>query len=125
MRNYKRTKITEFEKKWGIKATELAKLEGISPAAIHMRVRNYGTPFQRRNKLTKFEEKYGKMVGELAKEMGYHPVTLGVKENLYGDINVPVKQQYAKTKGKNKTWHTERKWKRMSESTHFTLEDLQ
>ena len=41
---------TPFEQKWGMHVKELAKQECVGPEAIYMRVRNYGTPFQRHPK---------------------------------------------------------------------------
>lgn len=79
-------KRTDFKEKWGISCKELAELEGVTCEAIRMRVRNFGTPFQRRGKPTKFEIKYGKTLGELALELGIHPITLARREYLYGDV---------------------------------------
>ena len=48
-------KITNFQSKWGIHVKEVANSEGTSPAAIHMRVMNFGTPWQRRARPTASE----------------------------------------------------------------------
>lgn len=79
-------KRVDFKEKWGIACNELAEMEGVTPEAIRMRVRNFGTPFQRRGKPTKFEKKYGKTLGELALDLGIHPITVARREYLYGDI---------------------------------------
>ncbi len=86
----------DFKEKWGISCNELAQQEGTTPEAIRMRVRNFGTPFQRRKKPTKFEVKYGKTLGEIALELGLHPATVARRHNLYGDA-------YAESKWKRPT----------------------
>ena len=48
--------ITRFEHKWGISAPELAKIEGVTPDAIHMRVHRFGSPFIRRGKESFWEK---------------------------------------------------------------------
>ncbi len=54
-------KITKFEHKWGVTANDLAKLEMLTTTdAIHMRVRNFGSPFQRKPKPSTCEIMYGK-----------------------------------------------------------------
>lgn len=75
----------DFKEKWGISCNELAEQEGTTPEAIRMRVRNFGTPWQRRKKQTKFEIKYGKTLGELALELGIHPQTVARRDRLHGD----------------------------------------
>jgi len=79
-------KRINFEKKWGIRCNELAEAEGVTPEAIRMRVKNFGSPWQRANKPSKFEKKYGKTIKELAQELGLHPVTVARREYLYGDV---------------------------------------
>ena len=76
----------DFKKRWGIKCNELAEAEGVTPEAIRMRVKNFGTPWQRAKKPTKFEKKYGKTIKEIALELNIHPVTVARREYLYGDV---------------------------------------
>ena len=75
----------DFKEKWGYSCNDLAMMEGVTPEAIRMRVRNFGTPFQRRKKPTMFEVKYGKTIGEISLELGLHPVTIARRERMYGD----------------------------------------
>ena len=65
-----------FISKWGMLAVTLAKEEGVHCATIHMRVKNYGTPFQRKGKPTKCEELYHKTEGELALAINIHPQSI-------------------------------------------------
>lgn len=76
---------TKFEQKWGITAVELAAEENTSPAAIHMRVMNYGTPFQRKRLPTICEVMTGKTAIQLAEEIGVTPVTIHERIKNYGD----------------------------------------
>ena len=80
-------KRVDFKEKWGIACNELAEMEGVTPEAIRMRVRNFGTPWQRRGKPTKWETKYGKTIAQLALERNLHPQTLARREYLHGDID--------------------------------------
>lgn len=117
--------ITQFELKWGIDAITLAKLEGVTPDSIHMRVMRFGTPFQRRTKLTKFEEKYGRTIGELADLLGLHPITLDQYERKYGTIYPKnIQEKYQHNKGKGADWRQNPKWRRLSKPTFFTLKDI-
>ena len=75
----------DFKATWGISCNALAELENVSPEAIRMRVRNFGTPFQRRAKKTKFEEKYNKTLAEIAHELNLHPQTIARREDVYGN----------------------------------------
>ena len=80
-------KKVDFEATWGIHCNELAEMEGVTPEAIRMRVRNFGSPWKRRGKPTKWETKYGKTIAELALERNLHPQTLARREYLFGDID--------------------------------------
>ena len=77
-------KVTQFEHKWGIHAKDLAEQEIITPDAIHMRVRNFGTPFQRKPQPSVCEIMYGKTLYELAREIGIHPTALDQRIRLRG-----------------------------------------
>lgn len=77
---------TGFKEKWGITAAELAAEEGLSnPAAIHMRVHNFGTPFQRKKAPTICEIMTGKTVIELAHELNLTPISVAIRLKTYGD----------------------------------------
>lgn len=78
-------KITKFEKRWGESARALAECENVHTTTIHMRVRNYGTPYQRAHKPTPYEEHFGKTIYELACETGYHPYTIKQRVKNHND----------------------------------------
>tara|TARA_R110001606_G_scaffold8060_3_gene35418 strand:- start:5806 stop:6306 length:501 start_codon:yes stop_codon:yes gene_type:complete len=77
-------KVTQFEHKWGIKAEYLALHEMVSVDAIHMRVRNFGSPFMRKPKPSLSEVMYNKTLRELGKELGAHPTTIDQRIRLRG-----------------------------------------
>ena len=114
-------KETEFKERWGITAHDLGRVEGTTPDAIHMRVMNYGTPFQRRKNPTPYEQKYGKTSGQLALERGVHPVTLCLRERLYGSLDLPPDKR-SREDLRDDSWSREPKWRRSLESTFFTLD---
>ena len=120
------SKITLFEHKWGISAIELAKLESVTPDAIHMRVMRFGNPFQRRNKETFYEKKYGKTVMAIAMELGLHPITVANRENKYGDVYHEPEAFIGKyQRGKQtapKHWTESRTTRSLA--TYFKLDDL-
>jgi len=78
--------ITAFEKKWGEPAYKIAERENVSTATIHMRVRNYGSPYQRKAKPSTWEAKYGKTIVEICKELYLHPVNLHLREKTNGKV---------------------------------------
>ena len=80
----KRTE-TDFSNKWGILAHDLAEEEGTTTAAIHMRVRNFGNPFQRKSAPTICEVMTGRTAIDLAKELGVTPCTIAQRIKDYGD----------------------------------------
>jgi hypothetical protein len=85
-KKYNQHKIQSFEKRWGMRCNEIAEMEETTPEAIRMRVKRFGSPWQRRGKLTKFEEKYGKTLAQLALDLNVHPHTISRREDLYGDV---------------------------------------
>ena len=118
------TKITGFEHKWGIDAITLAKLEGVTPDAIHMRCYNYKTPFKRRSKETMWEKLYGKTIVELANEQDCHPITIANKHYKFGDVYAKTDQRFAAGKYCKSDWRKDPKWIRAGKSTYFTLADI-
>jgi len=133
------SKVTQFEYKWGISAPALARLEGVEGATIHMRVMNYGTPFQRRAKPTIWENKYGKTMGQLALDIGIHPITVAHREALYGSPYVTPEKTMTDSKTGEKIypgqwnlnrpqsathWTQTKKWQTATKSTFFKLEDI-
>ena len=77
---------TSFEEKWGDPAYKIAERENTSTTNIHMRIRNYGTPWQRKAKPTPIEAKYGKTRQEIARELHLHPITIGLRMLHDGDV---------------------------------------
>jgi len=80
-----RFKNTRFQRDWGIHRNDFAEQECVTPDAITMRLRAYGTPWQRRKSPTKFEVRYGRTLYEIAEERDLHPQTIIYHHNEYGD----------------------------------------
>ena len=103
------TKTTNFEKRWGISARELAKRENVKTQSIHQRVHLYGTPFQRAKKPTPYEAQFGKTLFELACEIGYHPFT--VKQRIQNHNNPYHESAWTGHKwNSNDDWRTDTRW---------------
>ena len=81
-----RQKRSTFEDKWGERAESIADREGVSEATIHMRVHNFGSPYQRRAKPTKWERKNWKTGKELCYELRLHLQSLLVREHKFGTV---------------------------------------
>ena len=81
----KPNKMTKFKAKWGIHAIDLAEREQISPDAIHMRIKKFGTPWQRRSKPTICEELTGIVSFQLAKILDIHPITVDERIREYNN----------------------------------------
>lgn len=76
---------TSFFKKWGLLAHDLAKEEGVTTDAIHMRVLNYGTPFQRKKLPTMCEVMTGKTSIQIAHELNITPISVYERLRKVGD----------------------------------------
>ena len=87
-------KVTNFEAKWGIHVKDLAEQEMVTPEALHMRVKLYGSPFQRKPKPTVTELMYGKTKYEIADEENIHPGSLIVRLYEQGDAYYRSNHQY-------------------------------
>lgn len=113
---------TEFEQRWGIHVKDLARVEGVTPQSIIMRVHSFGTPFQRRRRPQAWEEKYGKTLAQLARERGVHPVTIHHRMRSYGSLDLPPD---AKTREdlRDPAWMDTFEWEFSLKDTFFTLED--
>jgi len=81
---YKQHTTTSFELKWGVMAADLAKSENTTIDAIHMRVYNFGSPFQRKSKPTPFEVFFKKTQLELAQECDVHISTIAQRVRKTG-----------------------------------------
>ena len=107
-----------FYSKWGIHAVDLAKQEGVHTATIHMRVLNYGSPFQRKKNPTLCEQLHHKTDYELGLELDLHPQSIrrrvktyknAYRENPYYDHPlrgqvISAKDNWRKNVKKTKFW---------------------
>jgi len=78
--------VTKFEEKWGEPAWKIAERENVSTTTIHMRVHNYGTPYQRKQTPSRWEAKYGKTIVEICNELYIHPVALAQRESIHKNV---------------------------------------
>lgn len=108
-----------FYSKWGIHATELAKQEGVHTATIHMRVQNYGTPYQRKAKPTLCEQVHNKTDYELGMELNIHPQSIRRKVRLYNDAYYENPRQQHPLRGK--VISTQKDWREHTKRTKFWL----
>lgn len=102
--------VTNFEAKWGIHVNDLAKQEMVTPEALHMRIKLYGSPFQRKPKPTITEVMYGKTKYEIADEENIHPGSLIIRLYEQGDAYYRSNHQY--TIGKQyggRDWKSDKK----------------
>jgi hypothetical protein len=83
-------KSTKFSRKWGIHAIDLAEKEKLSPDAIHMRVKKFGTPWQRRTEPTLCENLTGFTSFQLATILNLHPQTINVRILKYKNPFVEI-----------------------------------
>ena len=81
---YKQTD-TEFFRKWGEQARDIAEREGTTIEAIHMRCHKNGSPYVRKAKPSKFERKYSKTLQEICAETESPPPTIYTYEQRNGD----------------------------------------
>lgn len=113
---------TEFEQRWGIHVKDLARVEGVTPQSIIMRVHSFGTPFQRRRKPQPWEEKYGSTIAQLARERGVHPVTIYHRMRVYGSMDLPSDSRIREDL-RDPSWMDTFEWEFSLKDTFFTLED--
>jgi len=97
----KKQKSTKFSRKWGIHAIDLAEQENVSPDAIHMRIRLFGTPWQRRSEPTLCEEMTGFTLFQLAKILDLHPFTVGSRIDKYNNPFVVIYEMSEENKVKS------------------------
>ena len=69
-------RFTPFELEWGMSVERIAREEQTTPEAIRMRLKRFGTPYQRKAKPTKCEIVHGKTVYQLAQELGITHITV-------------------------------------------------
>tara|TARA_R110000803_G_scaffold24966_5_gene59845 strand:- start:1709 stop:2185 length:477 start_codon:yes stop_codon:yes gene_type:complete len=95
---------TRFELKWGEPAYAIAQREDLTTASIHMRVRNYGTPYQRRCEENLCESLTGRTQQELSDELKIHPVSVQQRITKYNN-------PYISYQGSHKTECNHKKFK--------------
>ena len=120
-KNYveKQHKNTGFIEKWGIHATDLAKEEGVSTEAIHMRQMLYGSVYQRKAKPTLCEKIHNKTDYELALELNIHPQSIRRKVKLYGTAYYENPRHEHPLRGK--VISTKKDWRTYAKRTKFWL----
>ena len=69
-------RVTPFEDEWGMSVADIATAEQTTPEAIRMRLKRFGTPYQRKAKPTKCEIVHGKTVYQIAQELGITHITV-------------------------------------------------
>jgi len=84
---YKKRRLqpTKFERLWGIDVYDLAKTEGTTPDAIHMRVMRFGTPFLRKATPNTMEAECGRSHSELCEVLGLNRKTVYSRWKQKGD----------------------------------------
>lgn len=80
-----RHKPTKFELRWGHRVQWFAERENCTPAAINMRVMNFGTPWQRKPEPSQCEKIHRKLIKDIAHEENIHPQTIFTRIHKYGD----------------------------------------
>ena len=63
-------RVTPFEVQWGMSVEDIAIEEQTTPEAIRMRLKRFGSPYQRKAKPTRCEIQYGRTVWQLADDLG-------------------------------------------------------
>lgn len=88
---------TPFQQRWGIHANDLAEQENVLPATIHMRVRNFGSPWQRKAHPTFSETITGRTLGDWAEKLDLHPNSVLERLRKHGDPTYENPSEYAVT----------------------------
>ena len=83
----------DFKKTWGCSVKDIAEHDGVTHAAVRMRLNLFGTPFQRRPEPNNFEAKYGRTISELAMELDMHPNSVRIREQAHGNVYHAAKSQ--------------------------------
>ena len=116
-------KNTRFEKEYGCRIDLFADSEGVTAEAIWMRLKNFGTPYQRRLNPTQYELKYARTCYEIAEEQGVHPLTIQTYERKFSNAfyepkwkrmpnpnNNQPKQHWREAVQSGKYWHQQSPW---------------
>jgi len=108
----KPNKSKTFESKWGEPAYKIAQREDVAVATIHMRVFNYGSPYQRTSKPSISEVLCGKTLYQLGKELNLHPISVQQRIRKHNNPYISEKgmdkpfptHKYSKNKGRHDIW---------------------
>lgn len=95
-RRSKKHKLTPFERMYGMTSEQFAKMEGISPQAVHMRKYKYGSPFKRAEDPNIFELKYGLTVIQIADMLNISADAVRQREEFYGTPFIITKKTQAR-----------------------------
>lgn len=93
---YKKLKPTQFQTRWGVDIHELAKSEGVTSAAINMRVMNYGSPFQRAPAPDMYETTWGMTRLEIAQMLNITLVNVSTRIRNHGTPFIITVNRYPK-----------------------------
>ena len=116
IRKNRKLKPSKFELKWGKDVHWFAHTEGVSPAAIQMRVMNNGSPWLRKAEPSDCEKDHRKTVAELAEELNIHPQTVLGRLVAHGDPYNNKTGAVGWSRGQNlcgTDWHKTTQWGKM------------
>jgi len=108
----KPNKSKTFESKWGEPAYKIAQREDVAVATIHMRVFNYGSPYQRTSKPSISEVLCGKTLYQLGEELNLHPITVQQRIRAHNNPYISMRgiekefstHNFSKKKGRKDIW---------------------
>ena len=108
----KPNKSKTFENKWGEPAYKIAIREDVAVATIHMRVLNYGSPYQRTSKPSISEVLCGKTLYQLGEELNLHPITVQQRIRKHNNPYISERgiekdfstHNFSKKKGRKDIW---------------------
>jgi len=112
-------KLTRFENEYGCRIDLFANAEGVTPEAVWMRLKHFGSPYQRRLNPTTYELKYARTCYEIAEEQGVHPLTIQTYERkhknafyepLWKRTPTQPKQHWREAVQTGKYWHQQSPW---------------
>ena len=108
----KPNKSKTFKDKWGEPAYKIAQRENVAVATIHMRVFNYGSPYQRAKKPSISEVLCGKTLYQLGEELNLHPITVQQRIRAHNNPYISMRgiekdfstHKFSKKKGRKDIW---------------------
>lgn len=111
----KHQKNTVFFQKWNAYPQDIADQENTTIDAIHMRVRNFGSPWQRRAKPSKAEVIHRKTIREISEELNMHPISVAQRLTLTGNC-------YQTPKGYTEHWMIGRRTTAVRKTNQYTTQ---